>query len=355
MRKGVQAALVLASWLSAAEPVWDGAYPVTRITLLTSSAGVPKFSHSLAILRPSLKHDSPVNAFEVDLRTGAFILRQTDFFLKDVMPLSLTRTHNPWDLQVHALGKGTNHPYDVAPTGSRFPYTFLDINLEDGNSVHFDRISKGTGFADAIYAHSTTASEFFGGRIAWNGDGWTMRLGDGRVFLFPEAYYAKSRAQGAATEMRNPQGQRIQLERDAQRNLRRLTSPNGRTIEFQYDGTRIKEASDDQGRAVGYWYDSAGRIYAVTDNAKHVSSFTYEQGLMTSIQDETSRVLLRNRYENGRVSEQVVADGGVYHYRYVLNREGQVEQTLVTMPDGVGTALAFDHGRLVSRTAIQGF
>jgi len=51
----------------------------------------------------------------------------------------------------------------------------------------------------------------------------------------------------------------------------------------------------------------------------------------------------------------VVADGGVYHYRYVLNREGQVEQTLVTMPDGVGTALAFDHGRLVSRTAIQGF
>ena len=87
--------------------------------------------------------------------------------------------------------------------------------------------------------------------------------------------------------MRNPQGQRIRLERDAQRNLRRLISPNGRTIEFQYDGTRIKEASDDQGRAVGYWYDSAGRIYAVTANAKHVSSFTYEQGLMTSIQDET--------------------------------------------------------------------
>jgi len=271
------------------------------------------------------------------------------------MPLSLTRTHNPWDTQVYALGKGTNHPYDVGPTGSRFPYTFLDINLEDGNSVHFDRISKGTGFADAIYAHSTTASEFFGGRIAWNGDGWTMRLGDGRVFLFPEAYYAKSRAQGAATEMRNPQGQRIRLERDAQRNLRRLISPNGRTIEFQYDGTRIKEASDDQGRAVGYWYDSAGRIYAVTDNAKHVSSFTYEQGLMTSIQDETSRVLLRNRYENGRVSEQMVADGGVYHYRYVANREGQVEQTQVTMPDGAGTALTFDHGRLVSRTAIQGF
>src|SRR5437016_8156295 len=65
------------------------------------------------------------------------------------MPLSLTRTHNLWDQQIYVLGKGTNHPYDVAPTGSRFPYTFLDIHLEDGNSVHFDRVSKGTGFADA--------------------------------------------------------------------------------------------------------------------------------------------------------------------------------------------------------------
>jgi hypothetical protein len=43
MRKGVQAALVLASCLLTAEPVWDGAYPVTRITVLPSSAGVPKF------------------------------------------------------------------------------------------------------------------------------------------------------------------------------------------------------------------------------------------------------------------------------------------------------------------------
>jgi hypothetical protein len=85
MRKAVPAALVLASLLLAAEPVWDGAYPVTRITLLTTSAGVPKFSHSLAVVRPSLKHESPVNTFDVDLRSGAFILRQTDLFLKDAM------------------------------------------------------------------------------------------------------------------------------------------------------------------------------------------------------------------------------------------------------------------------------
>jgi hypothetical protein len=90
--------------------------------------------------------------------------------------------------------------------------------------------------------------------------------------------------------------------------------------------------------------DSAGRINAVTDNAMHVSSFTYEQELMTTIRDE-----------NGGVSEHLVADSGVYHHRYVVNREGQAQQTMVTVPDGTGTALTFDHGRLVSRTSIQGF
>src|SRR5579863_1353155 len=43
----------------------------------------------------------------------------------------------------------------------------------------------------------------------------------------------------------------------------------------------------------------------------------------------------------------------VYHFRYVVNGDGEVEQTLVTMPVSAGTALAFDHGRLVSKNAPQ--
>jgi YD repeat-containing protein len=347
-------ALLPLGCLLAAAPVWDGAYPVTRITLLPSSGGSPRFSHSLAILKPTLQHNTPLSTFEVDLRSGAFILRQTDIFVKDVMPLSLTRTYNVFDRQMRAFGMGTNHPYDVAPTGTRFPYTYLDINLEDGNSVRFPRISQGTGFADAVYEHSTTASEFFGARIAWNGNGWTMSLRNGFVFLFPEAYYSKSLAQGAATEIRNPQGRQIRLQRDPQRNLRRLISPGGRTIDFIYNGTRIDAAQDDRGRSVGYWYDDAGHLDAVTDNAKHFMRFTYNHDRMITIQDQTG-VLLRNTYDNGRVSEQTVADGSVYRYRYIWNGEGELQQTLVTMPDGAGIALTFNHGRLISKDAIQGF
>jgi len=48
-----------------------------------------------------------------------------------------------------------------------------------------------------------------------------------------------------------------------------------------------------------------------------------------------------------------VADGSVYRYRYVWNRDGELQQTLVAMPDGTGVALSFDHGRLISQDAIQ--
>lgn len=352
-RRSLLSALLLLGGVNAAA-VWDGAYPVTRISVLPGNGGVPKFSHALAILRPTLQHDAPLRTFEVDLRSGAFILRQTDIFVKDVMPLSLTRTHRPWDQNMRAFGMGANHPYDAAPTGTRLPYTYLDINLEDGNSVHFPRISRGTGFADAVYEYSSTASEFFGGRIAWNGDGWTMSLRNGFVYLFPEAYYSKSLAQGAATEIRNPQGQRIRLQRDAQRNLRRLISPSNHTIDFIYNGTRIDAAQDDRGRSVGYFYDDAGHLTAVSDNAKHWTRFTYDHDLITTVQDETG-VLLSNTYDNGRVVEQKVADGSVYRFRYVWNSAGELQQTQVTMPDGRGVAVTFDHGRMISQDPIPGF
>src|ERR1035438_1601701 len=108
------------------------------------------------------------------------------------------------------FGPGTNHPYDICPTGTRFPYTYMDLNLEDGRQIHFRRISKGTGFADAVFRHENTSSEFYGAQIAWNGDGWTLDFRDGRRFLFPEAYQAKNYAQGAPTEMRNADGHPLQ-------------------------------------------------------------------------------------------------------------------------------------------------
>ena len=324
-------------------PDWDGGYSVLRIT---PEAGThDRFSYSLTTHRPTLKHDLPVNAYDVLLPYGMFVLRETDLFVDDVVPLCLVRAYRVWDSTIYGFGRGASHSYDVFPSGSRFPYTYMDLNLEDRLQIHFERISRGTGFADAAYEHRATSSEFYEARVWWNGDGWTFRLRDGTVLLFPEAYNAKNAAQGAAFEIRE-NGRIVRLDRDVNRNLRSLVSPNGKKIVFQYDdASRVVEVASDAGNWVKYRYDSEGRLGAVKRDDGHEAAYTYAGDMMVTISDQTGRTLLTNSYENGRVSRQLLADGRVFRYRYVVNRDNQVTKTVVSTPDGEERTLLFEGGR----------
>jgi YD repeat-containing protein len=287
-------------------PAWDGSYPYLVIHANAAGQGPYHFQSSVTQLKPTVRHELPINEFQVDLHSGMFILRQTDLFVADSMPLVLTRTYHPWSDYVRAFGVGTNHPYDICPTGTRFPYTYMDLNLEDERRIHFPRISKGTDYSDAVYRHGSTSSEFYGAQVAWNGDGWTLDFRDGRRFLFPEAYNSKTFAQGAPTEMRNVDGNRIQLKRDKVRNLEILVSPLGHTITFKYDeSNRIVGAIDDGGNTRKYSYDATGHLATVSDDKHllyrfHYEAVLHEHGydpyLMTAVEDGQGRTLLRNRF-----------------------------------------------------------
>jgi len=326
-------------------PVWNGSFPYLTISPVDPESDHVEFKSSIVLIKPTVRHDSPINEFQVDLHSGTFVLRQTDLFISDVMPLSLTRTYRPWDSHTRAFGAGTNHPYDICPTGTRFPYTYMDINLEDGRRIHFPRISKGTGYADAVFRHDETSSEFYGAQVAWNGNGWTLNFRDGRRFLFPESYRAKTFAQGAPFEMQAADGRRIQLKRNKQRNLEQLVSPSGRTITFKYDGAdRIIEATDDAGNVRKYSYDSSGSLETVADGSHLLYRFkyalfhyaTYDWYLMTAVADGRGRMLLQNIYrdsDGGSVSEQRLANGTVYRYQYIFVKNDIVE-TIVDGPNG---------------------
>src|SRR5580700_4664276 len=286
-------------------PAWNGSYPFMIISPVDIESDHVQFKSSILLIKPTVRHDSPINEFQVDLHSGMFVLRQTDFFVSDIMPLSLTRTYRGWDFEsrARAFGSGTNHPYDICPTGTRFPYTYMDLNLEDARQIHFPRISKGTLYADAVFRHDGTSSEFYDARINWNGDGWTLNFRDGRRFLFPEAYYAKTFAQGAPYEMRDADGHRIQLKRDKLRKLEQLVSPSGHTITFKYDeADRIVEATDDAGNVRKYSYDPTDHLESVSDESHLIYRFEYapllplagyDPYLMTAIIDGRGRVLLR--------------------------------------------------------------
>lgn len=281
-----------------------------------------------------------VDQFEVDLRYGTFVLHQRDMHLNDIFDVPFTRSYNSGDWlahnRVHAFGIDSNHSYDIAPVGTRNPYSHMMLVLGDGDFLYFERVLKGTGFADAVYQHTETSTRFYKSTIAWNGNGWTLRLIDGSEMLFPEAYYSKNMAQGAATEIRDAAGNKLDLKRDGQRNLKEILTPHGHWIRFTYDGlSRITQAEDDGGNWVKYEYNSYGMLIYANYSSGQERHYEYQGSLMIAITDEHWKVLVRNWYEGGLLIRQRYADGGVYQYSYSLNnKRTYAVQVVITLPDG---------------------
>jgi YD repeat-containing protein len=319
----------------AAAPRFDGDFPCV-FTQLDESVVAPQLGHCAM---PTV-HAGPVDRFEADLRYGGFVLRETDLYLEDGIKVPFTRSYNSRDWlhpnPVHAFGRKSNHPFDIAPLGTRNPYTYQLIELEDGDFLYFDRISKGTGYADAVFQHTETSTCFYKAITKWNGNGWTTRLTDGSEIRFPESYNAKSIAQGAPTEMTDAKGNRLELRRDPQRNLQEIRTPHGRWIRFAYDDlSRIKRAEDDAGRWAQYEYNSDGMLKTATLSSGRQRNYEYDSTLMTRIIDEKGRVLLRNWYKSGLLIRQEFGNGAIYVYAYDWppNRY-YPDKAVVILPDG---------------------
>lgn len=277
---------------------------------------------------------SQVDEIEVDLRYGMLLTRMTDLFIPDVIPLALTRCYRLWDKRPLPFGTSTNHVWDMNPTGSRQPYTYVDVALCDGSTLHFERISKGSGYADAVYEHWETQTPFLHSRFSWNGKGWDLRLRDGSLLLFPEAYYAKRPVDGAITGYRDAEGRSVEVKRDRHRNLRRITSPAGHFIDFQPDPNgRISQAVDHLSRTVEYEYDSGGRL-AFVRGPNSVRRHWYDGIYLTAI-DENQTRLVDIHYTRGRVDRLSLRDGRSYRFRFERDPQDRshIARTFVTGPD----------------------
>ena len=285
------------------------------------------------------EHVGRLDRFEVDLRYGAFVLRQTDLEVTDGFDVPFTRTYASRNLAssnpIYSFGRNTNHPYDIAPVGTRFPYTYLLLILEDGDLLYFKRVSRGTGFSDAVYLHTETSTRFYKSTIAWNGKGWTLHLSDGSEMCFPESYGATNLAQGAAFQMIDKQHNLLSLQRDAQRNLIDLVTPHNRRLHLTYDvQSRIIRAEDGSGDMVTYRYNNDNMLTDKVSSSGSARHYEYEKDLLTSVRDERGKMLVENRYESGTLIGQTYGNGEVYRFKYLPNPATGWAKAVVSLPDG---------------------
>jgi RHS repeat-associated protein len=280
----------------------------------------------------------PFGADPVDLGTGLFVVKKTDLTVKDVLPLVLSRVYRPGDANSRAFGIGATHPYAMFLWSAQ-QYQQADLILPDGGRIHYVRTSTGTGFTDAVFQHTMTPTVFYGSQIAWNGNGWNLTLKDGTVYVFGE--------NAPLQAIRDRYGNQLTLTRTNGQsgNITRITSPNGRWLQFTYDASnRITQAQDLAGRTVTYTYDTSGRLASVTDPNGGVTQYTYDSShRMLTLTDARGITFLTNTYDaNGRVTQQSQADQTTFQMAYSLDSNGKVTQTNLTDPRGTVRQVTFN-------------
>jgi len=334
---------VAAEMKTASAPTAQAEYPCLAVRPAVGDAAGNQIPRAkVSTCPPDLRTSDAVDTVEIDLRYGAVVTCHTDLAVPDVVPLMLTRCYRSFDEHSRAFGVGWNLAYDVFPIGSRQPYTWIQLIFADGARVHYQRISKGTGYADAVYEHAESATRFRGSRFQWNGKGWDLLFADGALWNFPESYAATRGVEGALSAMRDAQGRKITIERDRYSNLVRVVSPGGKTIELQYDKShRIVRATAGTGGSAVYEYDVAGRLVKAQDEARRVVRYTYDRTLLRGAHGGNDRPLFTIDYVDSLPSRIVLGGSAVYALQFALDRERTIPVTQATIaaPDGTRTAV----------------
>jgi hypothetical protein len=144
----------------------------------------PVSSGSIGDCQMLAPNGKKLELFEVDLWNGEFVPVNTDLYVPDKIPLAFTRVTLPMDDWSKRFRIFFRHVYDPFLFGDRFPYTYVQLLMPDNTHVYYKRISKGTGYSDALYLCDVALPTFFQSRINWNGWGWDIALEDGGQLFF---------------------------------------------------------------------------------------------------------------------------------------------------------------------------
>lgn len=345
-----------------------------RITILTSlvvlAAGVivggPISSGSWLLLVPpfrsSIDHPLPssyqaLHKGSIDFATGAYVRVDEDLALHGTPPFVLTRTYHSRNSAVRQFGVGATHNGEWQLVGDRSRFQWMQLILENSMRIHFDRLSPGVLFFNALFDHRTTPTEFGGAKLGWVGLAWALKWHDGRLAIFETC---KPAAACTLTWLRDADGHWIRFARERSGALRQIITRLQR-IDLEYDDAqRVRLATSTTGQSVAYRYDHHSRLIRAETSNGAVRSYTYgRNGEMLTVEEPGFRT--ENMFENGRCVRQVTrtrrADGTerIQSVRVAYTiRNDAVLAADVTENENYWMRLEFTNGYPVSETYDDG-
>ena len=164
-------------------------------------------------------------------------------------------------------------------------------------------------------------------------------------------------AEGAPIEMRDANGNSLELKRDRHRNLKEIKTPHGHWIKFNYDDLCIKRAETDAGDWAQYEYNSDGMLINVVLSSGRQRRYDYQGMLMTEVRDEAGRVLIHNWYEGDLLKRQAFGNGAVYstatiglQVAIILRRSGHLARIKQRRSCRLGTRFRISSGTTIDKT-----
>jgi len=317
-----------------------------------NSANQPVISGEIDDCLQLIPDGRNLNLVEIALGFGVIPIK-SDLYVADTIPLAFTRTYVPLNDWSNRFQIYLPNVYDPFLTGSRRPYTYSDWRLPDQQSIHYKRVSAGTGYSDAVLEDASYTPAFIGSRINWNGFGWDLALRDGTTYLSPEAYNATRPQQGSLVGIFDREGNEVRLSRKDNGDLTEIKSPNSKWIRLRYSDGRMIEAKDSLGNIVGYGFDSTNRLETVRYADGHVTKYTYDPlNRINGIQDPAENFVFECKYDSqGEITEATVNDHLTYRSRTAaVDRVSKTVDLGLTDPQGKEYRIVISAGDRTSYT-----
>nr|GID38456.1 hypothetical protein Aca09nite_49620 [Actinoplanes campanulatus] len=328
--------VVQADGSEAASPPSNPAEPRTTDVPPALPAGQAVGCGCPTVLGPVLNGQA-IRGAGVNTATGAFSRTEHDFVMASYgIPFSASRYYSSANPAVGMFGTGWSWTYDaqvVAAEGS------VRVRAEDGSEAVYTRRADGAFDVPAGIRSTLTTVD----------GGWQLLTPDQRRVRFD--------TQGRLVSVKNARGHGVTLAYDTDGLVSTITDASGRVVrlEWRRDLRRIFKITLPDNRSAQFDYE-AGRLAKIQDPRGFTTQYRYgATGLLTEVVDARGAPAIRNEYTAGRVVRQLDPEGGATTFTTQASTDGGADTVATTRdPDGVETVDGYRNSVLIySRNANQ--